>query len=77
MEYEYLWRNKFLAVEAKSFNRVISALEGAVKELKAMKKDGVLFHVEGVIDDYARFITTDPKIAKKYGFMKIEANVET
>jgi hypothetical protein len=72
MEYEYLWRNKFLATGTKSFNEFIAALENAVKQLKAMKKDGVQFHVDGVADDYARFTTNDSKIAKKYGFEKVE-----
>jgi hypothetical protein len=63
-----IWRNKFLAVEAKSLEEMAVALEQAAVTLKAMLADGVVLDPKtGIADDYAYLVTTDPDIAKKYG----------
>lgn len=72
VEYEYLWRNKFLATDTKSFDEFLAVMESAVQHLRNMKADGVQLREEGVGDDYATFWTTDPIIAKKYGMEKPE-----
>lgn len=62
-----LWRNKFLTVDANSFDDVIEKLGNAVDLLKRMQADGVEMDPNGgTRDDYIRLITTDPEIAKKY-----------
>lgn len=66
-EYMMLWRNKFLTVDANSFDDVIEKLGNAVDLLKRMQADGVEMDPNGgTRDDYIRLITTDPEIAKKY-----------
>jgi hypothetical protein len=75
-EYELLWRNKFLAIDTKTFDEFIAVMENSVSQLKAMKADGVTLQEEGIGDDYAWFHTTDPKVAKKYGFNKVEDEEE-
>jgi hypothetical protein len=63
-----IWRNKFLTTDAKSLAEVISKLGGAVDQLKAMQRDGVVLDEEGgTADDYALLVTDDVAIAKKYG----------
>ena len=67
--YEYLWRNKFLTLDAKSLDDMIETLRAAVDTLEAMKQAGVTLDPEGgTEDDYARLITTDPKVAEKFEF---------
>ena len=66
--YVTLWRNKFLTIDAKNLNEMISSIEHAAATLKAMLADGVTLDSEGgTADDYAYLVTTDPDIAKKYG----------
>lgn len=68
--YETLWRNKYLTVEALSFDDMIERLESAVNELKAMRADGVKLDVRGVGDDYARLYTEDGSVAEKHGLVE-------
>ncbi len=71
--YELLWRNKWLTSEAQSIEDMISMLRHAVDELEAMKADGVALDVAGgTSDDYASLVTTDEKIAEKYGMQPEE-----
>jgi hypothetical protein len=66
--YELLWRNKWLTSEAQSIDDMIAKLREAANELEAMKQDGVVLNPEGgTFDDYASLITTDEKVAEKYG----------
>jgi len=52
--YIRLWRNEFLSGEA-------------ADTLSAMLKDGVTLETpEGKAEDFARLVTTDPAIARKY-----------
>jgi hypothetical protein len=65
-----LWRNKFLTIHAKSLDEMIASLSAAAAELERMKNDGVTLEPDGGTgDDYAHLVTTDPKVAEKYGMM--------
>ena len=69
--YVMLWRNKFLTTNAESIDDMIGSLQTAAAELKAMRDDGVFLDPDGGIsDDYANLVTTDPKIADKYGMVE-------
>jgi hypothetical protein len=68
--YVTTWRNKWLTSEAKSIGDMINLLRAAADRLEQMQKDGVvLVDNGGVKDDYAQLMTTDPKIAEKYGLV--------
>jgi hypothetical protein len=68
-----LWRNKFLTLDAKNMDDMISALRDAAATLEAMKADGVTLDPDGGTgDDYAHLITTDPTVAAKYGMHEEE-----
>jgi hypothetical protein len=61
-----LWRNKWLTARAETIGDMIAALREAARSLDAMRADGVTLEGDGVGDDYAYLVTTDPEIAKKY-----------
>ncbi len=66
--YETLWRNKWLTSKAKTIDEMIDSLRAAADQLDGMRKAGVTLEVDsGVSDDYARLVTTDPEVAKKFG----------
>lgn len=66
-----LWRNKHLTADATSIDEMISMLRAAADELERMRKDGVILERdEGAADDYAHLVTTDPKVAEKYGLIE-------
>ncbi|HEX3595634.1 MAG TPA: nucleotidyltransferase family protein [Polyangiaceae bacterium] len=66
--YVRLWRNKYLTIEAKSLDDMISTLAAAADELRQMQADGVVLDsTEGVADDYAHLVTTSAEVAEKYG----------
>lgn len=66
--YMTLWRNKFPTTDATSLDEMIAILQDAARTLEAMRADGVTLDPEGGTGgDYAYLITTDPKVAKKYG----------
>lgn len=47
---------------------MIDSLRAAADQLDGMRKAGVTLEVDsGVSDDYARLVTTDPEVAKKFG----------
>jgi len=65
--YVQIWRNKFLTVDAKSLEEMISTLQTASTTLQAMLADGVTLDPDGgTADDYALLVTSDPAVAKKY-----------
>lgn len=65
--YILLWRNKWLTSDAKTVEEMAAMLHDATERLEAMKADGVTLDPHGGTgDDYARLVTTDPEIAKKY-----------
>jgi hypothetical protein len=68
--YVTTWRNKWLTAEAKSIEEMSSMLRGAADQLDEMHRDGVIFDGDGgVADDYVHLVTTDPKVAEKYGMI--------
>jgi len=69
-KYVTTWRNKWLTSEAKSLEDMIDRLRSAADQLEQMRKDGVVLDDDGGVgDDYARLVTTDPKVAEKYGMV--------
>jgi hypothetical protein len=69
--YVTIWRNKWLTAHAKSIDDMIAALGEGARTLEAMRNDGVMLdYDESVSDDYARLVTTDPEIAKKYDMVE-------
>jgi hypothetical protein len=68
--YVTTWRNKWLTAEAKSIEDMIKLLRSAADYLDQMSKDGVFLDDNGGVgDDYAHLVTTDPKVAEKYGLV--------
>jgi hypothetical protein len=68
-QFNLVWRNKFLTAEATSIEDMITALAEATEELRQMKAAGVVLSDDcSVADDYAMFVTTDPKVAEQFGF---------
>ena len=68
--YVMTWRNKFLTTEAKSIEDMISLLRATAEQLDQMRRDGVVLDAnDGVGDDYAHLVTTDAKVAEKYGLI--------
>jgi hypothetical protein len=66
-----LWRNKFLTTDAKTLDEMLATFRAAITELESMKKDGVTLDADaGTADDYAHLVTTDPKIAERYGMVE-------
>jgi hypothetical protein len=64
--YMTLWRNKHLTTRARTIDDMIAGLHGAAATLEAMRADGVVLDPDGIADDYARLVTTDPDVARKY-----------
>ena len=65
--YVQLWRNKLHTTGAKSFEQLIENLPHAADTLRNMRDAGVTLDLDGGTgDDYARLVTTDPEIARKY-----------
>jgi hypothetical protein len=65
------WRNKWLTADAKSIDEMIALLRQAADTLEAMRQDGVVLEVDGGLgDDFARLVTTDPEVAKKYDMVE-------
>ena len=59
---------KRLTAEAKSLNEMAEGLQSAAGTLRAMLADGVILDPKGGTSaDYARLVTSDPIVAKKYG----------
>ena len=65
------WRNKWITAEAKTLPEMISMLRKSADHLQQMLQDGVILEdSSSTSDDYARLVTTDAKIAEKYGMME-------
>lgn len=64
------WRNKWVTSEAKSIQDMVSLLRSAADHLELMRNDGVFLEADhGIDNDYALLVTTDAKIAEKYGLV--------
>ncbi|WP_017717202.1 hypothetical protein [Kamptonema formosum] len=70
-KYYLTWRNKFLTTDAETIDDMIDGLEAAVEDLRAMRSAGVVLE-GGAEDDYAHFFTSDPAVAKRFGFEEEE-----
>jgi hypothetical protein len=68
--YVTLWRNKWLTARAEAIDDMSAALREAARTLDAMRSDGVTLESDGVGDDYAHLVTTDPEVAKKYDMVE-------
>src|SRR5262245_1428140 len=68
--YTMWWRNKWLTADAKTMGDMVKELRGAAAYLEELKNAGVVLEPEGCPDDYAHFVTTDPRVARKFRFEK-------
>ena len=69
--YVMIWRNKWLTSEAKSVDEMLAIYRDTANHFEQMIQDGVVLDDNGSVgDDYAQLVTTDPKIAEKYGFIE-------
>ena len=65
------WRNPGSSAHAGSIGDMIASLRNAAETLETMRLDGlVLDNPGGLGDDYARLVTTDPDVAKKYDMVE-------
>lgn len=71
--YELTWRNKWLTASAESIQDMRTAMLDAMNDLETLEalvaKKRVTVSFEGADDDYIEFFTTDPKIAREFGFL--------
>ncbi len=72
IRYTRTWRNKFLTLDAKTLEDMVNMLQSAYEELDEMLETGVITLEGGADDDYALLVTTDPDVARKYGFSEEE-----
>ncbi len=69
--YIMIWRNKWMTSEAKSIDDMLAIYRETAHLLEQMIRDGVVLEDNGSVgDDSAHLVTTDPKIAEKYGFIE-------
>lgn len=72
--YVRLWRNRWLAPEARSLDELVGGLRRATEDLEAMLADGVqLDDGRPATDDYVWLYTYDRTIAEKYGMQPEDA----
>ena len=75
--YERFWRNKWLTLDATSIDDMIARYLDAVEDLRAMQQQGAMIDASGAADDYITLLTTDPRVAKEFGFSEMDdADVE-
>lgn len=74
--YEDIVRGKWIYDGCKNVKEMIKALKKEINYLKRYDQKEIKL-VEKIHDDYAFFITKNPKIAKKLGFHKVEIEEET
>ena len=71
--YTLIWCNKWLTARAKTIGDMIATLRQSADALEEMSKAGItLIDDSGTEDDYARLLTTDPVVAKKFGLQEEE-----
>jgi hypothetical protein len=69
MKYTTVWRSPFSFTQVRGIGHLARSLVDAARDLRQMKAEGVTLYPEGGIgDDYAVLMTTDPHVARKYGF---------
>jgi len=68
-QFSYVWRNKFLTLDAESIDDMIAGLEGAADYLQQMKDAGVVLDPNSDIGhDFAMLVTSDPSVAERFDF---------
>ena len=72
MTYERLWRNKWLTPNSTSIDDMIQRHLDAVEELRGMQQKGVAIDVSNAGDDFITLLTTDPQVAKEFGFDEMD-----
>jgi hypothetical protein len=66
--YETLWRNKWLSSKANTIDELIASLRAAADYLDELRRAGVTLEDNGGVgDDYAKLVTTDREVAKRFG----------
>jgi hypothetical protein len=73
--YETIVRNKFIAIEATTFDEFVADVEEHLDMLKRWREQGVQLDPDGVEDDYAVFYTEDREVARKLEF-EMESTLE-
>ena len=68
MIYKFLWRNKYITVDAKSLKDMTEEFLGIAGFFQAMLDTGKIELAYGAEDDYATLITEDEAVAKEFGF---------
>ena len=76
MAYESFLALKYVASGAKNLSQVIKTLKGAIEELETMHRAGVEIDLQNIEDGHIAYYTGNAKIAKKYGFHKVEREEE-
>lgn len=73
LQWEFLWRNKWLTAGATSIDDMIKELRRAAKELEQMKRNGVRLDPDSDIgNDYATLITRNRNVAKLYFMIAVD-----
>ena len=71
--YTLIWCNRWPTANAETIDDMIDRLQGAANELRAMRAKGVVMSYDCCVpEDHAELITTDPKVAKEFGFEEEE-----
>lgn len=71
VEYETIWRNKWLTADATSIEDMVRMLREAADTLQELADAGLVLDGD-CGDDYARLYTTNPQVAKKLRLHKTE-----
>ncbi len=70
-KYELCWRAKWTCDGSTTISEMISALTGQIGFLAELEAAGVTLRAP-MEDDYVFLETNDPKVAKEFGFVKID-----
>jgi hypothetical protein len=74
--YVFTWRGQGLGAGAKTLDELIAALEGAADALRVLQEAGVVLDAGKAAGDDARLVTTDPAVARRFGFQREAAGQE-
>jgi hypothetical protein len=67
--YVFVWLGEEVIEGANTIDEIIEYYKSAIKDLQAMKNAGVVLDDESTpVGKDARLITTDPAVAKRFGF---------
>ncbi len=69
--YIRVWHNKRLSADAKSIEDMIASDRSAADEIDQLRRDGVVLEADRDIDDgQVYLVTSNPRIAEKYGLVE-------